>query len=171
MSVKPGIWIKNFRKNGDTSLKRDIIVFIFFLFLSFGFWYLNSLRKDFELDLKYPVKYINPPKGREVAGDLPSKLTLNLKGSGYSIFKLKISGKRSPLIIDFSKITYKRVPGSRPAEYYVVSNGLITNFNRQLRSEFQILSVKPDTVFMKFPGKTGAVSPGSSVSKPDTNLK
>lgn len=165
MPVKPGIWIRNFRKNGDNSLKRDFVVFIFFLFLSFGFWYLNSLRKDFEIDLKYPVNYINPPKGREVTGELPSKLTLNLKGSGYSIFKLKISGSRSPLVIDFSKITYKRVPNSKPTEYYVLLNGLITNFNRQLWSEFQILSVKPDTIFVKFPGKRDAVSPVESVSK------
>jgi len=162
---KPGIWIKNFRKNGDNSLKRDIVVFIFFLFLSFGFWYLNSLRKDFELDLKYPVKYINPPKGRELAGDLPSKLTLNLKGSGYSIFKLKISGSRSPLIIDFSKITYNRVPGSKPTEYYVVLNELLINFSRQFRSEFQILSVMPDTIFMMFPGKPNTVPLAGSVSK------
>jgi hypothetical protein len=165
---KPGIWIKNFRKNGDSSLKRDIVVFIFFLFLSFGFWYLNSLRKDFELDLKYPVKYINPPKGRELAGDSPSKLTLNLKGSGYSIFKLKISGNRSPLIIDFSKITYRRVQNSKPTEYYVVLNELVTNFNRQLRSEYQILSVKPDTVFMKFPVRPNSVPPAGSGSKRDT---
>ena len=170
MSDNSGIWVKNIRKKGVNFLRRDFAVFIFFLFLSFGFWYLNSLRKDFELDLRYPVAYINPPKGREVKGDLPSKLTLNLKGSGYSIFKLKISGNSSPLIIDFSKVTYRRVQNSRPTEYYVVSNGLITNFNKQLRSELQIISVRPDTIFVKFPVKESAGSSANQVSKRAANF-
>jgi hypothetical protein len=161
VSDKQGIWAENIRKKGVSSPRRDIAVFIFFLFLAFGFWYLNSLRKDFELDLKYPVRYVNPPKGRIVAGDLPPKLTINLKGSGFSIIRLRISQSRSPLVIDFSKITYKRVPNTKTADYYVLSSGLVPNFNRQLGSEFQIMSVKPDTIYVRFPAKSGNGSTGN----------
>jgi hypothetical protein len=161
---KKGIWVENLRKKGVNSPKRDIAVFIFFLILAFGFWYLNSLRKEFELDLKYPVRYVNPPKGRNLAGDLPPRLTINLKGSGYSIIKLKISAGRSPLVIDFSKITYKRVPNSKATSYYVLSNGLLANFSRQLSSEFQIISVKPDTIFVSFPVKSGNSSGENRIS-------
>jgi hypothetical protein len=34
---------------------RDVIVYAFCLILSFVFWYLNSLGKDFETGIKYPV--------------------------------------------------------------------------------------------------------------------
>ena len=154
MAGLPGIWIKKIRKIGGSSFKGDFVIFVFFLILSFCFWYLNSLRKDFELDFRYPVKFTNPPAGREVVGDLPSKLTLSLRGSGYSIFKLKISANRSPLIIDFSKTTFKRVPDKVSDSYFIVSSELIPNFTRQLRSELQILVVRPDTIFLKLQGKT-----------------
>ena len=141
---------------GVRSFNKDLLVFAFFLLLSFIFWYLNSLRKEFEVELRYPVKYINTPPDRTITSDIPGKLTLNLNGPGYSIIKLKISGKRAPLIIDFSKVTWKRVPERKAPDYFIVSNGLITNFSRQLRSEFQIVTIKPDTLFFTLERKAGS---------------
>ena len=53
-------------KKGVSAINRDVVVFAFFLFLSFGFWYLNSLGKEIEADIRYPVKYINIPKDRVI---------------------------------------------------------------------------------------------------------
>ena len=55
---------KTLRRKRVSAINRDVVVFAFFLFLSFGFWYLNSLGKEMEADIKYPVKYINIPKDR-----------------------------------------------------------------------------------------------------------
>jgi hypothetical protein len=155
---KIGIWSKKLTEKGVSSFKRDIVVFAFFLLLSFIFWYLNSLRKDIETDIRYPVRYINPPEGRVIANELPPKLTLNVKGPGYSIIKLKISGNRAPVIIDFSKITCKRIPDTGQSEYFIVSSGLIQNFKKQLKPDFQIISIKPDTLFVIFEKKTNTPS-------------
>jgi hypothetical protein len=154
---KRSIWPVKISGKGVRSFNKDLLVFAFFLLLSFIFWYLNSLRKDIEVDLRYPVRYTNIPKDRTLSGEMPEKLTLNLKGPGYSIIKLKLSGNRAPLVIDFSKVTWKRVPESKTPDYFIVSNGLITNFSRQLRSEFQIVSVKPDTLFFNLQKKAPAV--------------
>lgn len=150
---------KNIGKILD-SFRRDIVVFAFFLFLSFIFWYLNSLRKDVEIDVRYPVHYINPPKDRLIANELPPKLTFNIKGPGYSIIKLKISGDRTPVVIDFSKVTYKRMPNSGQPEYYIVSSSLIPNLRKQLNFDFQIISIKPDTLFVVFEKKMNTPSSG-----------
>jgi hypothetical protein len=157
---KIGIWLKKLTEKAVSSFKRDVVVFAFFLFLSFIFWYLNSLRKDIEIDVRYPVRYINPPKDRIIANALPPKLTFNLKGPGYSIVKLKISGNRAPVIIDFSKVTYRRIPDAGQLEYYIVSSGLIQNFKKQLNSDFQIVSIKPDTLFIVFEKKANNRSSG-----------
>lgn len=159
-----GIWFRNLAVKGAQSINREIFVFAFFLFLSFIFWYLNSLRKVIETDLRYPVQYINIPKNKPLSNELPEKLTLNLKGPGFSIIKLKISGNRAPLVIDFSKITYRRLPDSRTPEYYIISGGLIKNFAKQLRSEFEIISVKPDTLFVTFDNKSNVKTPGKQSS-------
>lgn len=131
---------------GIRSFNRDLIIFTFFLFLSFVFWYLNSLRKEIEVEVRYPVRYINPPKNRTISGDLPDKLLFHMKGPGYSIVKIKLSGNRVPLVIDFSRITYKRLPGGRVTDYYIVTSDLSNNFSRQFKADFQIVTIKPDTI-------------------------
>jgi len=130
-------------------LNRELPVFAFFLLLSFVFWYLNELSKDLQGTINYPVRYINPPKDRIVTGDLPDKLEMDLRGPGYSILKVKLSGSRAPMVIDFSRLTPRRLPGAMP-HYYLVTSGLINNFSKQMHADFEILSILPDTLFFGY---------------------
>jgi len=142
--------LRRILEKGAGGINRDVIIFAFFLLLSFIFWYLNSLGKNIESDLKYPVRYINLPKERILSEDLPSRLELYLKGPGYSVLKLKLSGSRAPLILDISTINYRRVPGSKTLSYYILSSGLIPKLKSQLRTECEIVTIKPDTLFFTF---------------------
>jgi hypothetical protein len=144
---KYNIWFLNLKEKGGIRVDRDLMVFAFFLFLSFVFWYLNEMGKETESEVKYPVRYINLPKERVLTNDLPARLDLYLKGPGYSILKLRLSGNRAPLILDISAINYRRVPGSKTLDYYILTSGLILGVNNQLRAECDILSISPDTLF------------------------
>jgi hypothetical protein len=134
-------------KRGGGRINRDVLVFTFFLFLSFVFWYLNSLGKDVETGIKYHIKYSNLPKERVIIDDPQVQLTLYLKGPGFSILKLKLSVNKTPIDIDISKVNYKRIPGSRNPEYFIITSGLAKSLAVQLRSGCDITSVKPDTLF------------------------
>jgi hypothetical protein len=144
------ILLKKLSEKRGNGINREAVVFSFFLLLAFIFWYLNSLEKTVEYNIKYPVRYINLPKERVLADDLPAMLDLYLKGPGYSILRLKLSGNRSPVILDISTINYRRVPGSRTLNYYIISSGLIPKLKNQLRAECEITTIKPDTLFFLF---------------------
>lgn len=150
MDDKDGIGSQTLPKKGRGAINRNILVFAFFLVLSFLFWYLNSLSKEIETDIKYPVRYVNLPTNRVLNDSLPSRLTLILKGPGYSILNLKVTGKSKPVVIDFTKITYRQIPSSESNRYYLVSAGLISSFNTQFKSVCKVISVKPDTIFFSF---------------------
>jgi len=137
-------------KKGVSSVNRRVAVFAFFLLLSFLFWYLNSLGKDQEVSIRYPLRYVNLPEGRQFAGQPPARISLNLKGPGYSILRLKYSGNRAPAVIDLSKVSYRRKPGGNANDYYFLMAGLIEELNTQLKSECKITSVKPDTLYFSF---------------------
>jgi hypothetical protein len=154
---------RNLLGKGFHFLKRDVAIFAFFLLLSFFFWYLNSLRKDIEVDLRFPVRYLNTSSRRISDEELPDRLVFSIKGPGYSIFKQKLSLNRSSLTVDFSKVVLKRVPDSSPPDYAVVTNSLIPSFSKQLRSELQILSVKPDSIYVTFEKRNGTVK-GTAVN-------
>ncbi len=126
---------------------RNFMVFAFFLLLSFIFWYLNSLGKNLDTNIRYPVRYTNMPKDIAEAEDLPSRVYLYLTGPGYSILQMKVTGNNSPLTIDFSKVSYRPARNGNPADYYIVTSGLIQNLNSQIKSECRITSIKPDTIF------------------------
>jgi len=145
-------------------INRDVSVFAFFLFLSFIFWYLNSLSKEFETGIRYPVRFINLPRERVITDSPPARLNLFLKGSGSSILKLKLKGKKTPVMIDISKVNYKRVPGSKDLEYFILTSGLTKSLTVQLRSGCEITSIKPDTLFFTLQ----RTNPGLSDS-PGTN--
>ncbi len=137
------------QKRKKRFLNRELPVFAFFLLLSFVFWYLNELSKDLHGTINYPVRYINPPKDRIVTGDLPDKLEMDLRGPGYSILKVKLSGSRAPVVVDFSKLAPRRLPGAMP-HYYLLTSGLINNFSKQMHADFEILSIHPDTLFFGY---------------------
>lgn len=143
---------KGIPKKDTSGTKSNLAVFAFFLLLSFVFWYLNSLGKELEADINYPVRYIGLPKEMEFVDRLPEKLNIYLKGPGYSLFKLKYSGNRTPAIIDFSKISYRRVQGRINSDYYLITSSLIHNFTTQLKTECKITSIKPDTLFFHSKG-------------------
>lgn len=150
MESNKGIWFKNLSRKEASLLNKNVVIFAFFLFLAFIFWYLNSLGKEIETDIRYSVRFINPPKGKVVSGDLQLKLMLEVRGQGYSLLKRKIGVDKSSLVVDLSKVSYRKVPDSDPVAYYLLSAGLVTNFKKQIGSGFQLLSVKPDTIFVTF---------------------
>jgi hypothetical protein len=142
-------------------INRDFVVFAFFLFLSFCLWYFNYLGKEMEADIRYPVKYINVPNNRDVKAEIPPRLNLTLKGPGYSVLKQKVAGK-PPVIIDLSKVSYRKVPGTRSPEYFIVTTSLAKSMTVQLRSGCEIINVKPDTLYFTIGNETARPVPGSA---------
>jgi hypothetical protein len=152
---------KNPSKRKIKIFNRDFFVFVFFLVFSFAMWYLNSLGKEAEADIRYPVRFVNLPKERIIADDSPVKLNLFFKGPGYSILKLRLSGTRTPLAIDLSKVNYRRVPGSKTPGYYIITSGLGRTLAVQLRPGCEITAIKPDTLFFTLERITSASSQGT----------
>jgi hypothetical protein len=160
-----GIRKENLTKKGVRVINRDVAVFAFFLFLSFIFWYINSLGKEAEAGIQYHVKYTNIPRDKVITESSPDDLNLFLKGPGYSIIKLKFSNRKSPVIIDISKVNYKRAPGGRSVNYFIVTAGLTKSLNVQMRSGCEITSIKPDTLFFTLDKVIANSSPESYSKK------
>lgn len=141
-------------------INSDVVVFAFFLLLSFTLWYLNSLGKDAEADIRYPVRFVNIPGGHFIVEDSPPRINLSMKGPGYSVLKLKYQGRKTPLAIDLSRVTYIKAPDSQAPDYYILTSGLAKSFTVQLRSGCDVISIKPDTLFISL-GKVEANPSGS----------
>jgi len=134
------------KSTGLSSTNGTIVAFLLFVSLSFLFWYLDALGNDIEADIKYPLIYDNIPENLST-DRMPQRLTLYLEGTGYSMFMLKFSGKNEPIVLDFSKINYRRSKTGMKGQYYLITSGLIENVTEQLEPSCNISGIGPDTIF------------------------
>ncbi len=138
---------------------RDTMIFFFFLILSFFFWFLNNLSKDVHTVVSYPVRYVNPPTDRVQKGELPGRLNLVVRGSGYSLLQLRMSGGRSPAIVDMTRTRHLMKPVGESDVSYLLTDDLSDIFSRQLRADFDIVTIEPDTLFFHFDEIMSAMVP------------
>jgi len=75
-----------------------------------------------------------------------------------------------PVIIDISKVSYKRTQGNKALNYYIITSGLTKSLNVQMRSGCEITSIKPDTLFFTLE-KTIANSSSIPENKPENRKK
>jgi len=147
MKKKDGTQHGSLPGKGFTWINRNLLIFLFFLLLSFIFWYLNSLSKELDTTISYPVSYTSIPADKTLTGNLPDRIDLVLKGHGYSILRLKITGNGHPVTINLSEVSYYHDQAKLPAGYFIITAPLINSFNNQIMSECKIMSVKPDTLY------------------------
>ncbi|MEA1885649.1 MAG: CdaR family protein [Bacteroidota bacterium] len=135
-----------YRKLKEKLFNRNVAVFSFFLLLSFIFWFINALSKNITGSVNFPVRYINFPENLALVNELPDKLSLEMKGPGYSVLKARISGNKTPLVIDVNNSGLSVKDEETELEFYIYSYNLRESFSRQVRSDFDINSITPDTI-------------------------
>ena len=139
-------WKNRFIELKKKLLRRDVAVFSFFLLLSFIFWFLNGLSKEMNGRIDYPVRYINFPEDRALVNELPDHLKIYLKGPGYSIVQEKLDGRREHLDIDLDKASIRVIEDKDRLIFYLLSYNTKELLSPQIRSDFSIISVSPDTI-------------------------
>ncbi|MFO7850882.1 MAG: CdaR family protein [Bacteroidota bacterium] len=139
-----------YRKLKEKLFNRDVAVFSFFLLLSFIFWFINALSKNNTGSINFPVRYINFPENLALVNELPDRLSLEVVGPGYSVLTARISGNKTPLVIDVNNAGLSVKDRETELEFYIYSYNLRDAFSRQIRSDFDINSITPDTINFVF---------------------
>jgi len=150
LSESKGKWQERLEKLRKRILKREVAVFSFFLLLSFVFWFLNALSKEMNGRIEYPVRYINFPEDRALVNELPDYFNLMVSGPGYSIVQTKLGGRKEHLTVDLNKAGIRVQEDKDKLLFYILSFSLREQLSSQLRSDFSIVSIVPDTIHFEF---------------------
>ena len=144
-------WL-SFIKNFDfrkIRVPRRILIFLFFLCISFVFWLLNALTKDYITTLSYPVEFENFPENKVLVGNLPSQVTLQIKGYGFTILQYKLSFAIEPVNFDVKSLSLNQ-NSSDSIRYYYLTSLAEEKFSRQLSSDLELISIVPDSIIFRF---------------------
>lgn len=141
--------INTIKNTSKATLNKMFLRYLVFLGISLILWYMNALNGQYASDIKFPVKYLNPPADKVLINELPSHLTLLVQASGFDLLKYKASAPLTTLYYDLSSssiLTRKKSSGW----YYSLTNQFLEQINFQLSGDAEIISVTPDTLYMQF---------------------
>ncbi len=136
--------------NYATIRKRFFVFFIFFI-LSTIFWFYRALDDTYADNIVYPLKIINQQKNKILANEPPDKITLRVRGNGYTLLSHKINPPHLELDLnDFSL-------GSQSIDsltLYLITRNAKEIFTAELSENnndpLEILSTSPDTILFSY---------------------
>jgi len=121
-------------------------VFVVCLSLASFLWFLNALEKRYTDHITVPIKYINLPKDKELAGKLPMKFDLTVDAFGYTLLQHKLSLAYLPVLIDVNELTNNYLENKYLSKYTISTSGHKEEIAKQISSEIEIISIRPDSI-------------------------
>lgn len=132
--------------NAITRIRRNLFsknvsTFIICLFLAALLWLVRALNVNYTYQLNVPVKFTNLPSNKVIVGDLPDKLTIEIKTSGLKLFFISLKKNIEELTIDFNALKT-----NAKSQAYSISNGNV-DLKSVIRFNVSVLKIRPDTLF------------------------
>ncbi len=82
---------------------KEALVFSFFVLLSLGFWLLQSLQQEYEIEINIPVKYKNVPSDVSFTNTPPQEVVAKVKDKGSALLNYSLGMSFAPIDVDMKK--------------------------------------------------------------------
>lgn len=118
-----------------------IVTFLICLCIASLLWVVHALNKNYKYTLTIPVKFVRLPENKQIIGELPDKLQVDIRTSGLKLLFIKLRQMPSEVLIDFNTLKT-----NAKSQAYSISNG---NFNVQsiINFDVDVVKIRPDTLF------------------------
>ncbi len=121
----------------------DILLFFFFLCVSFGFWLLQTLNETFEAEIEMPLRLTDIPDDVVITTDSLPPLVVTVRDRGSALVKFYRNRKADSIDVDFGKYDDGSLGGRvmlRAADVQKMAQAYLDG------GTAHIVSVKPDTL-------------------------
>ena len=135
-----GRWFNRLRHN------RDLIIFLAFIVIATGFWFLNALRKEYAATLDYPVRFVNIPENKMLPEDFRNRIDLKVRAVGFVILRYQLSNTFLPLTFDVSEMEPVTINGRKGV--YTITQNDQKRIVGQLAQGMELMEIQPDTLFV-----------------------
>jgi hypothetical protein len=134
---------------GKSRRRRQLKVLLFCVLIATIFWFLRAFENEYTTRVDHPVSYINLPDKMMTINPLPQRISLEVKGLGFSILKHNWNFSKTPLVIDIRKL--RSMPARRKKGFidYLPMYQYYNDFSAQLK-DLKVLAIIPDTLMFRF---------------------
>lgn len=136
--------------SGISPLKpnRQVTVLLVCFLIAIVFWLLLALSSDYSTTITVPVQYKNMPTQKVVVNELPDKVAVQLRTSGFSILGFQSGRKPDGVTIDVSSGLSNS--GTLPDVLAIPTRYFLQDFTRSLGEEVSITGFRPDSIVLLF---------------------
>jgi hypothetical protein len=127
---------------------RNLIIFLIFIVISTGFWFLNALRKEYTSTLSYPVRFVNVPEDKMIPDDFKGRIELKVRAGGFVILRYQLSNSFLPLTFDV--LSMNPMPDGIIEGAYMLTSDQQNRIVGQLSQGMELIEISPDTFFVPF---------------------
>ena len=141
---------------------KEIFIFIFFLLLSFVFWFMEVLQQDYEQRIVFPVRYKNVPVEWVLSDYAPKTVNVLIKEKGANLLYFFWSPRFRTV-----DISVPDLPRSSDSTLQVSSRMLESELTKQLMTSASIISFQPyeiELLYDTLSNRLVPVSPQVSVT-------
>ena len=68
-----------------SSVNKEFLIFLFFLFLSSIFWLMMALNETYEQEIKVPVRLVNVPKNAVLTTEMEDTVRVTVRDKGFTL--------------------------------------------------------------------------------------
>ena len=86
----------------DAKSTRTVLLYLFFLFISFVFWFVLTLNNSFQHEYSIPLHIKSIPDSATMISEIPHSIKVTVKDKGLSMLKYEI-GNLPTLTLDFKE--------------------------------------------------------------------
>jgi len=145
-------WSKRIHKQLADNLfgtkSHELLVFCFFLAVSFGFWLLQALNETLEREIQVKLVLDNVPADVVIIDSLPASVSVVLRDRGLDLARHSFSSLFRPnqLKIDFTKFE----TGQNDAEVKIQTTDMQRMLGRFFMASTRVESFRPDTLSFSY---------------------
>ena len=127
--------------------KKKLSTYLFFLLISFSFWFLSMLSKQHETSISVPIRYINFPADKLPVDSITDYLNIQVKAPGFSLVFYHLFNFKSSEI-SISNAYWRRKKDTHVA--FWIMNNYRKQVVKSLPNNMELLSIYPDTLQLAF---------------------
>jgi len=116
---------------------------LLFVALSAGFWFVNALDKNRDINVSIPVIYADIPTEIALTNKLPTHISVDIRDEGIHLFSYA-NNKLKPLNIE---VNHKF---SNKGEFTVNAGQLNRQLQTYLLPSTKVIEIKPDSILIKY---------------------
>lgn len=119
---------------------RELLIFLFFLFIAAGFWLIQTLDRTYEMDIPIRWQMEGVPNEVVLTSEPEECIKVRVKDKGTALLNYKLSRGFFPVVFNFPDYA------NRKEIFHIPTAHLNRQISTQLFTSSKIISIKPDTL-------------------------